>query len=754
MAAVTHTLLGHAVHRSEDPDLLTGRARFIAAQAPAGALRVVFVRSQVAHGELRSVDVEAAAQMPGVRGIWTAATLALEPQGDRENPALLRPVLAEGRVRFVGEAVAVIAADTLGAAYDAADAVVVDVDPLPAVVGPVEAAGPDVALLFPEHGSNVVAGGHHDPDPAFFDDADVVAHVRMSHHRVAPVPMEPNAFAVEPTADGGWNVWASTQSVFGVREAVAKVLGADASAVRVRAPWVGGGFGAKGGVYPEQLVVAAVSARLDRPVVWAETRTENLLAMTHGRAQVHDVEIGATRDGRFTGLRVLGWADVGAYPGRGMFIPMVTRRMSSGVYRFPKVDFSAVTVVTTTTPTGPYRGAGRPEAAALVERAVDALADELGMDPVELRRRNFPDPSEFPFTTATGATYDSGDYAASLDAALALADYEGLRADQQRRRQDPMAALLGIGVATYVETSGGGQEMGSVRVLTDGTVEVVTGSVANGQGHQTTWAQIAASVLGVPLEVVRVVASDTGLVDHGVGSFGSRSLQLGGSAVHEAASVVVDQARRLAADLLEAAPEDIVVADGGLAVAGVPASGRSWAELASVAESRAELLAHSLDFGRGGSFPSGCHVAVVEIDRQTGKVELRDMVAVDDCGVVINPLLAEGQVHGGLAQGIAQMLLEEVRFDADGNPLTSTLVDYGIPSAADLPSFTTAHTVTPSPNNPLGAKGIGESGTTGSIAAVWNAVVDALEPFGVRHLDGPFTAETVWRAMQGQTGSS
>ena len=687
--------------------------------------------------------------MPGVQGAWTAASLALEPQGDADTPALLRPVLAEGRVRFVGEAVAVIAADTLGAALDAADAVVVDIEPLPAVVGPVEATSPDAALLFPEHGSNIVGGRHHDLSLGFFEDADVVARVRMSHHRVAPVPMEPNAFAVEPTPDGGWNVWASTQSVFGVREAVAKVLGAEPSAVRVRAPWVGGGFGAKGGVYPEQLVVAAVSARLGRPVVWVETRTENLLAMTHGRAQIHEVEIGATRDGRFTGLRVLGWADVGAYPGRGMFIPMVTRRMSAGVYRFPKIDFSAVTVVTSTTPTGPYRGAGRPEAAALVERAVDALADELDIDPVELRRRNFPDPSEFPFTTATGATYDSGDYAGSLDAALALAGYDELRADQARRRQDPDARLLGIGVATYVEISGGGQEMGSVRVLTDGTVEVVTGSVANGQGHQTTWAQIAASVLGVPLEAVRVVSSDTGLVDHGVGSFGSRSLQLGGSAVHEAAHVVVDQARRLAADVLEAAPDDIVVTNGGMSVAGVPASGRSWAELASVAESRAEPLAHSLDFGRGGSFPFGCHVAVVEIDRETGKVALRDMVAVDDCGVVINPLLAEGQVHGGLAQGIAQALLEEVRYDPDGNPVTSNLADYAFITAAELPSFERIPMETPTPVNELGAKGIGESGTIGSTPAVHNAVLDALVPFGVKHLDMPCTSEKVWRAING-----
>ena len=475
--------------------------------------------------------------------------------------------------------------------------------------------------------------------------------------------------------------------------------------------------------------------------------------MTHGRGMVQDVEVGVTTEGLLAGLRVRAFADVGAYASRGTFIPMVTRMMSGGVYRWPRHDFSAVTVVTNTTPTGPYRGAGRPEAAALVERAVDMAAASIGMDPVELRRKNLPGPTEFPFTSATGVVYDSGNYEGALDAALEMAGYDALRVER-RERLEAGGPLLGIGVACYVETSGRGSEFGSVTVEDDGSVTVVTGSVPHGQGHETTWAQIAASVLGVPLEVIRVVHSDTALVDHGVGTFGSRSLQLAGSAVHDAAVDVLDRARRVAADLLEANPDDVVAQpDGSLGVAGVPSSALSWSRLAVEARSRGEELARRLDFESAGSFPFGCHIAVVEIDRETGMVTLRDMVAVDDCGVVVNPLLAEGQVHGGLAQGIAQALFEEVLYAEDGTPRTTNLADYAVPSAADLPGFRTAHTVTPSPNNPLGAKGIGESGTTGSVSAVWNAVVDALRPLGVLHLDPPFTPEKVWRAITTATGS-
>ena len=741
----TVSVLGHEVQRSEDPDLLTGRARFVA-DLPAGdVLDAVFVRSPAAHGRLGTVEVSEAEAAPGVHSVWTAASLTLPPVGG--DPALQRPLLATESVRFVGDAVAVVLARSVALATDAAASVYFDIEPLPVVVDPVVAAGGDSAVLFPAHGTNVVGGRHHDPEDDFFAGADVVVSARFRHNRVAPVTMEPNAALVIPENDGTLTVWVSTQSVFGVRSEVARTVGLDPAQVRVRAPWVGGGFGAKGGVYGEVLVIAALARRIGRPVRWIESRSENLINMTHGRGQVQDVEVGVNRDGKLAGLRVRAYADVGAYALRGTFIPMVTRIMSGGVYRWPRHDFSAVTVVTNTTPTGPYRGAGRPEAAALVERAVDMAAGGIGLDPVELRRRNFPAASEFPFRSATGAVYDSGDYAASLDRALEMVGYADLRSEQTRRRaenRDP----LGIGVACYVETSGRGAEFGSVTVEEDGSVTVVTGSVPHGQGHETTWAQIAASVLGAPLSSVRVVHSDTARVDHGVGTFGSRSLQLAGSAVHRASEDVLAAAKKLAADVLEAAEEDLVVQPGGLAVAGVPSARMEWARLAAAAAARGQTLARALDFESDGSFPFGCHVAVVEVDADTGAVRLREMVAVDDCGVVVNPLLAEGQVHGGLAQGIAQILFEEVIYDNDGNPLTTNLADYAVPSAADLPGFRTAHTVTPTPNNPLGAKGIGESGTTGAVSAVWNAVVDALAPFGVMHLDPPFTPEKVWRAMR------
>jgi len=743
-------VLGHSVLRSEDPALLTGQAQFMADLDVPGALHACFVRSHLAHALLGPVHTETAAAAPGVHSVWTVDDLDLPPQraftGAEE---LARPLLARDRVRFVGEAIAVVLADTAAHALDAAELVVADLEPLDVLLDPASAAAPGAPMLFPDHGTNVMGTLPSEPDDDFFADADVVVHVRVAHQRVAPVTMEANGCVVVPHDDGSLTVWASTQSVFGVQGEVARILELDAEHVRVRAPWVGGGFGAKGGVYPEQVVIAGLAQRVGRAVRWTESRSENLVGMTHARGQVHDVELGATDDGAFTGLRVRGWADVGAYAIRGMFIPMVTRMMSSGVYAIPKIDFGVAPVVTNTTPTGPYRGAGRPEAAALVERAVDVMARTLDVDPPELRRRNFPPSSAFPFTTAAGTTYDSGDYEAALDEALRLARYDELVVERERRRADGAAPLLGIGVACYVETSGRGGEFGSVEVNADGSITVVTGSVPQGQGHETAWAQIAAAAMSVPFEAVRVVHSDTAVVDHGTGTFGSRSAQLAGSAVREAAAVVVDRARDLAAELLEASPDDIVVLDDGrLGVAGVPASGKTWAELAEEAARRDNPLQHSLDFESVGSFPFGCHVAVVEVDRETGGVTLRDLVAVDDCGHVINPLLAEGQVHGGLAQGLAQILFEGVRYDGDGNPLTTSLVDYLVPAASELPSFVTAHTVTPSPNNPLGAKGIGESGTTGSIAAVWNAVVDALAPFGILHIDPPCAPEVIWRAMR------
>jgi carbon-monoxide dehydrogenase large subunit len=747
---MSRTVLGHRVERREDAPILRGAERFVEDVAlGAGACWAVFVRSTFAHAESLTIETDAARAAPGVVAVLTAADLDLRPASAMGGyGALDRPLLARDRVRFVGEPVAVVVAETRAQAADAADLVVVDAAPLPAVTDGLAALEPDAPLLFPDFGTNETTGRSPSARGPGWADAEVVVNARFVNHRVAPVPMEPNGCVVAPNGDG-LVVWASTQSVFGVRREIASTVGLDESAVVVRAPAVGGGFGAKGGVYVEQLLVAALARRLSRPIAWVETRHENLLNMTHGRGQVHDVELGARRDGTVVGLRVRGVANVGAYPIRGAFVPMVTRFMASGTYRIPAIEYDALIALTNTTPTGPYRGAGRPEAAAMLERSMDVLAGALDLDAVAVRRRNFIPPEAFPYRTPTGAQYDTGDYERAMDEALRRADYDRVRGEQRARRDRDDRLQLGIGIACYVEVSGRGSEYGSVKVDDDGGATVVSGSVPNGQGHETAWAQIASGVLGIPFERVRVVHSDTAVVPHGVGTFGSRSLQLAGSAVHEASEVVLARARTLVASLLEAADDDIVVFDDGrLGVAGAPASGITWADIGKAASTRDDVdLSAEFDFESDGSFPFGCHVAIVEVDTETGRVQLARHVAVDDCGRVLNPMIAEAQVHGGIAQGAAQALYEQIVYDDDGNPLTASLLDYAVPSAADLPSFDVFHTETPTPRNPLGAKGIGESGTTGSTAAVWNAVVDALTPYGVRHLDMPFTPERVWRAI-------
>jgi carbon-monoxide dehydrogenase large subunit len=757
---VARTVLGHAVHRVEDAGALRGDVRYVEDLAVAAdACWAVFVRAVDAHAQLRSVDVTDARAAPGVVGVFTDDDLGLPPAAAMGGDGKLdRPRLARDRVRFVGEPIAVVVARTRAQAYDAAELVVTTTDPLAAVVDGLTALQNDAPRLFPEFGVNTTTGPVPDRTGGEWPDADVVVRARFVNQRVAPVPMEANGVLVVP--DGGrLDIWASTQSVFGVRREVASALGMDEADVVVRASAVGGGFGAKGGVYNEQVVVAGVARRLRRPIAWSETRQENLLTMTHGRDQVQDVELGARSDGTIVGLRVRAIANVGAYPVRGAFVPMVTRFMASGPYRIPSIDFHAVVAVTNTTPTGPYRGAGRPEAAALLERAVDVLAGVLGLDPRDVRRRNYVPADAFPYRTPTGAEYDSGDYARALDEAAARSGYERWRTEQAARRQRGDRLQLGIGIGSYVEVSGRGGEYGHVRIEADGTATVVTGSVPQGQAHETVWAQITSAVLGVPMEQVRVLHSDTTIVAHGVGTFGSRSLQLAGSAVHDAASAVLDQARQLAADVLEASIDDIVLFGDGettatVGVAGSPAAALTWEQIGRSAAANGVDLAAGVDFDSDGTFPSGTHVAVVELDTETGRVTLLHHVAVDDCGRVINPLVVAGQAHGGIAQGVAQALFEHVVYDVDGNPLTTSLLDYAVPSAADLPSFEVHHTVTQTTRNPLGAKGVGESGTTGGTAAVWNAVVDALAPFGVRHLDMPFTPQRVWHAMNGNAPDS
>jgi carbon-monoxide dehydrogenase large subunit len=757
---ISGTTIGYPVQRQEDVPLITGSARYVADLPVDGCLSAVFVRSPVAHGRVTGIGTGEARSAPGVVDVCVGGDLGLPPIPETVFPPLSPreqfswPPLATDTVRFAGEALAVVVAESLPAAVDAAELVVASIDPLDAVVDPVDAMADGAPLLFPAHGSNLVIDMPADGQDAL-EGAEVVVRGWFRNQRVAPVPLETNAILALPAGEG-LEVFASTQVPFRLREGLCAALGMDPSTVRVVAPAVGGGFGAKGGVYPEYLVVAALARRLNRPVRWVQERSENLMAMTHGRGQVQEVELGARRDGTLIGLRARTISEAGAYPWRAGIPARTTRLMAGGVYRVPRVQVHTQAVVTNTTPTGPYRGAGRPEAAAMMERAMDMLAAELDLDPAELRRRNFIRAGEFPYRTASGAVYDTGDYEHALDEALHLAGYEALRREQaeRRARRDPIA--LGIGLSTFVEVSGGGWEHGTVRVNSDGSVTVTTGSSPHGQGHETTFAQIASSALGVPCEAVRVLHSDTAVVARGVGTFGSRSGQLGGSAVLNAAKEVVSLARLLAAHLLEASPQDIDLTEGGLAVRGDPSTRLSWAELSAAAADPARRppgfpgdLAAEADVTAvdGGTYPFGAHVAVVDVDTETGRVTLRRFVAVDDCGAVINPMIVEGQVHGGLAQGVAQALFEEVRYDADGNPVTVNLADYAMPSAADLPSWLTGQTVTPTDRNALGVKGVGESGTVGSAVAVQNAVVDALRPWGVTHLDMPATPHRVWEVL-------
>ncbi len=745
------SILGNAVRRVEDPALLQGAGTYIDNLALADKAHVVFVRSSVAHARLASIDTSAALAMDGVLAVYTAADLGLAPFHTFVAVAehFARPPLAVERVRFVGEAIVAIVATDKRIGADAAEAVVVDYELLPVVVDPERAFDPGRAVLFDSVGSNM-AFSHLDPyDEDFFADADVVVRGRYENQRMAVVPMEPNSFAAVPGDDGRLTVYASTQMPHLITPALSGLLGLPVERIRVIAPDVGGGFGGKAGTSPEYAVVAAAALKLGRALTWTETRSEDLVALPHARAQVQYVELGCKADGTFTGMRARIVGDAGAYPGVGTMLPGGTRRMSEGNYRMPKLSVDIACATTNTTPTGAYRGAGRPEAASMVERMVDQAARQLGIDPVELRRRNFLQPEDFPHSTFTGVTYDCGDYEKPLDRVLELAGYDELRAEQARRRASGDVRQLGIGLCSYVEITAGGNanEFGAVAIGADGGATVRVGTSAHGQGHHTTFGMIVSDRLGIPLDKIAFVQSDTDLVPRGGGTGGSRSLQVGGSAVFEAAEAVWNQARNLAADLLECAVDDVVVHDDGrVGVAGVPATALAWEELVSRS---AEPLAAEIDFAQpGATFPFGAHIAVVEVDTETGRVVPVRHIAVDDAGTVINPLLLAGQQHGGVASGIGQALYEQFHYDADGNPLTTTLADYLLPSAAEFSSFEVSSTETPTPLNPLGAKGIGEAGTIGATPSVQNAVIDALAHLGVRHLDMPATPQRVWQAIE------
>ena len=747
------SILGTAVRRVEDPDLLLGRAEFVDDLRVPDALHLVFVRSSYAHARVLLVDGDDARAMPGVVAVFTAADLDLPLYEGliKLNERCARPPLAVDKVRFVGDAVAAVVAETREAAVDAAEAVIVEYEPLEPVVEPEAALAPDAPLQFEELGSNLAAVVTPKADGDVLADADVVVRGRFENQRIAVMPMEGNAVLVAPGAERDpydVTVYLSTQMPHGAATRVAQMFELEPDRVRVIAPHVGGAFGGKPALGAEHCVVIAVARRLARPVKWVESRSENLISMPHGRGQVQYVELGCKRDGTITGLRVRIVGDAGAYAGFGGALGMgPTRMMAQGVYRIPRISFECAVALTNTTPMGAFRGAGRPEAAAKLERIMDLAAAELDLDPVEIRRRNFLQPDEFPYKTVMRAVYDSGDYDRALTEALRRADYDSLRAEQDRRLARGDRRVLGIGVSVYVEVTAGGSgsEYASVRINRDGTATIRVGTSAHGQGHATAFAMIVADRLGIPLDHVHFVQSDTAEVPRGGGTGGSRSLQLGGSAVADAANRVLTHGRELAARLLEANPDDIVVMDDGrIGVAGVPARALSWADLAE-----AEPIVEVADINQeGATFPFGAHVAVVEVDLDTGMVTPVRHIAVDDCGRILNPLLVTGQQHGGIAQGIAQALFERYVYDDDGNPLTATLTDYAMPSAAELPSFEASNTETPSPRNELGAKGIGESGTIGSTPAMQSAVVDALKHLGIRHIDIPCTPERVWRAIQ------
>ncbi len=759
------SILGTRVMRTEDPRLLTTGGMYVDdLKVPelARAARVTFVRSPIGHARITGIDTSAALDAPGVVAVLTVADLDDLPPpppdsgltGTEGAPLPLggvwqEPLLAADRVRFAGEPVAMVITDHRYQGEDAAELVSVDYEPLPAVIG-FDPALAGESLLFPDAGSNVAVSTGTPADPGPFAACDVVVEHTIVNQRLAPVPLEGRATAAV-WADGKLTVWTSTQNAQIARFILAGALGLDPASIRVVAPDVGGGFGAKIGVDRDSLLVAWAAKHVGRALRWAETRSENLVGMTHGRAQRQVIKLGGSRDGRIQAYRLEVIQDTGAYPRMGGFLPFLTTLMAVGPYDIAHVETAYQVVVTNTTPISAYRGAGRPEATAAIERAVDLFAAELGLDPAKVREINLIPPDKFPYQTPCGPVYDTGEYVAALTKVLDGAGYAELRAEQARRRERGDPLQLGIGLSSYVEITAAdasGGETARLVVNPDGTATVYTGSSAHGQGHHTAWAMLVESELGIPMARVTVLHGDTDLVPEGVGTYASRSLQLGGIAVHRAAIDVKEQARLIAAELLEASQDDLeLVAETGLwQVRGDPESATTWAQVATRAGE--EGLTASVNYTDGQpTFPFGSHVAVVEVDTETGKVTLLRHITVDDAGTVVSPVLAEGQRHGGIAQGIAQALFEEMVYDTDGNPITGSLIDYAIVTAAELPSFELLASETPATINPLGVKGIGEAGTIGAGPAAQNAVVDALSHLGVRHVDMPATPARVWAAI-------
>jgi carbon-monoxide dehydrogenase large subunit len=749
-----------------------------------GMLHIAVVRSPVAHARITSVDLTAAKAAPNVVAVYSGADFK-EEQGsipcawpvtpDMVNPG--HPSVAVDQVKHVGEAVAVIVARSKTAAQDAVELVDIDYEVLPPVLDMEEAIAEGAALTHDHLESNRSfnfvfdagdAGTGADTDQAFAD-AEVVVSRRFVQQRLIPAFMEPRSVVVQPQGDN-YTLWSSTQIPHILRVMLAMVTGVPEHKLRVIAPDVGGGFGGKLQVTPEEVLSLLIARRLGKPVKWTETRSESLMSAHHGRDQIQYIDIASDREGNVKGLRCRILSDMGAYlrlvsPG----VPVLGAFMYVGIYKFPAYRFDCHGIFTNKTPTDAYRGAGRPEATFAIERIMDELAVELDMDPMELRRKNWIKAEEFPFTTAAGLEYDSGDYEQATQQALELLGYDALREEQRQRRESNDPVQLGIGISTFTEMCGlapsrvlgslaygaGGWENASIRMLPTGKVEVVTGSTPHGQGHETAWSQLVADQLGVPFEDIEVLHGDTAISTRGMDTYGSRSLVVGGAAVIKAADKVVAKARKVAAHLLEANEEDLEFAGGSFSVRGTPGTGLSIQEIAL-----ATFAAHNFPDGMepsidgeatfdpvNFSFPHGTHLCAMEVDTETGMVKIRKYASVDDVGVVVNPLIVEGQVHGGLAQGIAQALYEEAVYDADGNLTTGTFVDYLVPSAADLPHFDTGNTVHAAPGNPIGAKGVGEAGCIASTPAVVNAALDAVRHLGVRDILMPLTPERVWRAI-------
>ena len=771
------SLVGSRIKRREDPRLIMGRGTFVDDIQLPRMTYAAILRSPYAHARIRGINVSKAKALPGVVAVMTGADL----QGKNvpcgwtlpDIKVAPHPALAVGKVRYTGDAVAVVVADERYIARDALDLIEVDFEPLPVVVDAEKAIQPGAPQLHDEVPNNTtfvwrVGGG--DIDKAFRE-AEVVVKERIVNQRLIPNAIEPRGMVAEYNPGSGHlTLWTATQIPHLVRLLLSMVMGIPEHKLRVIAPEVGGGFGSKLYLYPEEVIVASLAKSLGRPVKWIEERRENYVATTHGRDQVQYVEVAAKRDGTITGLRVKSIANMGAYlstfaPG----IPTVLfGLMLAGNYRIPNIACEVTGVHTNTTLVDAYRGAGRPEATYLVERAVDLTARELGMDPAEIRRRNFVPANAFPHTTATGVTYDSGNYQPTLERALEMAGYQQLRQEQERLRQQ--GKYLGIGVTTYVEICGmapsqvlgavgagaGGWESATVRVHPTGKVTLYSGASSHGQGHETAFAQIVGDGLGIPFEDVEVVHGDTAQVQFGIGTFGSRSAAVGGMAAVMSVNKIEEKAKKIAAFLLEAAEADLVFEGGQFFVKGTPGRGITIQQVALAAYVPHKyptglepgLEATSFYDPSNFTWPFGSHVAVVEVDPETGVVKLLRYVAVDDCGRVINPLLVDGQIHGGLAQGIAQALYEEAVYDDNGQLVSGSMMDYAVPKADDLVNFELDRTETPSPVNALGVKGIGEAGTIASSAAIVNAVVDALAPLGVKHLDMPLKPERVWQAIQ------